>query len=30
VLKQRLLLYRSHREQIDDCDNEIEKLLAAF
>lgn len=30
VLKQRLSLYRSHREQIDDCDKEIEKLLAAF
>ena len=30
VLKQRLLLYRAHREQIDECDKEIEKLLAAF
>ena len=30
VLKQRLLLYRTHREQIDECDKEIEKLLAAF
>jgi transposase len=30
VLGQRLSLYRSHREQIDKCDLEIEKLLAAF
>ena len=30
VLKQRLSLYRSHREQIDVSDKEIEKLLAAF
>ena len=30
VLKQRLSLYRSHREQIDECDKEIEKLLEAF
>jgi transposase len=30
VLKQRLSLYRSHREQIEDCDREIEQLLAAF
>ena len=30
VLKQRLSLYRSHREQIDECDQEIEKLLVAF
>jgi transposase len=30
VLKQRLSLYRSYLEQINDCDKEIEKLLAAF
>ena len=30
VLKQRLSLYRSYRDQINDCDQEIEKLLAAF
>lgn len=30
VLKQRLSLYRSHRRQINECDQEIEKLLAAF
>jgi transposase len=30
VLKQRLLLYRSHLEQIGECDREIEKLVAAF
>jgi hypothetical protein len=30
VLKQRLSLYRSYREQINDCDKEIEKLLVAF
>lgn len=30
VLKQRLSLYRSHGQQIDECDKEIEKLLAAF
>lgn len=30
TLKQRLSLYRSHRELIDECDREIEKLLAAF
>ena len=30
VLKQRLSLYRTYREQINDCDKEIEKLLAAF
>ena len=30
VLKQRLSLYRTHREQIDECDKEIEKLLVTF
>lgn len=30
VLKQRLSLYRSYRDQIHDCDKEIEKLVAAF
>jgi transposase len=30
VLKQRLSLYRSYRHQINDCDKEIEKLVAAF
>lgn len=30
VLKQRLELYRIHREKIDESDQEIEKLLAAF
>lgn len=30
VLKQRLALYRSYREQINTCDQEIEKLVAAF
>jgi transposase len=30
VLTQRLSLYRSHREQIDACDKEIEKLLTQF
>lgn len=30
VLKQRLSLYRSYRDQINDCDQEIEKLLATF
>lgn len=30
ALKQRLLLYRSHRDLIDECDKEIEKLVAAF
>ena len=30
ALKQRLSLYRSHRELIDECDREIEKLVAAF
>ena len=30
VLKQRLSLYRSYRDQIHDCDQEIEKLVAAF
>jgi transposase len=30
VLKQRLLLYRSYRDQIGDCDKEIETLVAAF
>jgi transposase len=30
VLKQSLSLYRSYRDQIDDCDKEIEKLVAAF
>lgn len=30
VLKQRLSLYRSYRDQINDCDQEIEKLVTAF
>ncbi len=30
ALKQRLSLYRSHRDLIDECDQEIEKLVAAF
>ncbi|MEO7649750.1 MAG: IS110 family transposase [Bryobacteraceae bacterium] len=30
ALKQRLSLYRSHRDLIDDCDKEIEKLVASF
>lgn len=30
VLKQRLSLYRSHIEQISECDREIEKLVTAF
>jgi transposase len=30
ALKQRLSLYRSHRELINECDKEIEKLVAAF
>src|SRR5580692_11085484 len=30
ILKQRLWLYRSHVEQISNCDREIEKLVAAF
>ena len=30
ALKQRLSLYRSHRDLIDDCDQEIEKLVASF
>ncbi len=30
ALKQRLSLYRSHRDLIDECDKEIEKLAAAF
>jgi transposase len=30
VLRQRLLLYRSYGEQINACDQEIEKLVAAF
>lgn len=30
VLTQRLSLYRSHRQQIDECDKEIEKLVVAF
>lgn len=30
ALKQRLSLYRSYRVQIHDCDQEIEKLVAAF
>ncbi len=30
VLKQSLSLYRSYLDQINDCDKEIEKLLAAF
>jgi transposase len=30
ALKQRLSLYRSYRDQINDCDQEIEKLVAAF
>ena len=29
ALKQRLSLYRIYREQINDCDEEIEKLVAA-
>jgi transposase len=30
VLRQRLLLYRSYRDQISICDDDIEKLVAAF
>jgi len=30
ALKQRLSLYRSHRNLINECDQEIEKLVAAF
>lgn len=30
VLKQRLCLYRSYLDQINDCDKEIEQLVAAF
>jgi transposase len=30
ALKQRLLLYRAYSDQINDCDQEIEKLVAAF
>jgi transposase len=30
ALKQRLSLYRSHRDLIDECDREIEKLVTAF
>ena len=30
ALKQRLSLYRSHRDLIEECDKEIEKLVAAF
>ncbi len=30
ALKQRLSLYRTYRDQISDCDKEIEKLVAAF
>jgi len=30
ALKQRLSLYRSHRELIHECDQEIQKLVAAF
>ena len=30
ALKQRLSLYRSHRDLINECDKEIEKLVAAF
>jgi transposase len=30
ALKQRLSLYRSHRDLIGECDKEIEKLVAAF
>jgi transposase len=30
VLKQRLSLYRAYRDQIHTCDEEIEKLVAAF
>ena len=30
VLKQRLSLYRSYRDQIHDCDQEIEKLVSSF
>jgi hypothetical protein len=30
ALKQRLSLYRSDRDQINDCDQEIERLVAAF
>ncbi len=30
ALKQRLSLYRHYRDQINDCDKEIERLVAAF
>lgn len=30
ALKQRLSLYRSYRDQINDCDKEIERMVAAF
>jgi transposase len=30
ALKQRLWLYRTYRDQISECDKEIEKLVAAF
>ena len=30
ILKQRLSLYRSHRDLINECDQEIENLVAAF
>jgi transposase len=30
ALKQRLSLYRTYRERINECDNEIEKRVAAF
>jgi transposase len=30
ALKQRLVLYRCYREQINDCDNAIEKLVSGF
>jgi transposase len=30
ALKQRLSLYRSYRDQINECDQEIEKLVSAF
>ena len=30
ALKQRLSLYRTHRDLINECDEEIEKLVAAF
>jgi hypothetical protein len=30
ILKQRLELYRQHQSQIGDCDQQVEKLVAAF